>query len=74
MSSGCIEENPELTPREATIMSMSQIQMALVAIALILSAVFLPMVFFGGSTGVIYRQFSATIVSAMVLSVFVAMT
>ena len=69
-----LEENPELTPREATIMSMSQIQMALVAIALILSAVFLPMVFFGGSTGVIYRQFSATIVSAMVLSVFVAMT
>ena len=69
-----LEENPELTPREATIMSMDQIQMALVAIALILSAVFLPMVFFGGSTGVIYRQFSATIVSAMVLSVFVAMT
>jgi multidrug efflux pump len=53
---------------------MSQIQIALVAIALVLSAVFLPMVFFGGSTGVIYRQFSATIVSAMVLSVFVAMT
>ncbi|HEY0630329.1 MAG TPA: efflux RND transporter permease subunit [Sphingomicrobium sp.] len=69
-----MEENPELTPREATIISMSQIQMALIAIALILSAVFLPMVFFGGSTGVIYRQFSATIVSAMVLSVFVAMT
>jgi multidrug efflux pump len=53
---------------------MGQIQMALIAIALVLSAVFLPMVFFGGSTGVIYRQFSATIVSAMVLSVFVAMT
>jgi len=69
-----MEENPEISPREATIMSMDQIQMALVAIALILSAVFLPMVFFGGSTGVIYRQFSATIVSAMVLSVFVAMT
>ena len=69
-----LEENPELSPREATIISMGQIQMALVAIALILSAVFLPMVFFGGSTGVIYRQFSATIVSAMVLSVFVAMT
>src|SRR4029450_4825709 len=69
-----LEENPDLTPREATIMSMSQIQTALVALALILSAVFLPMVFFGGSTGVIYRQFSATIVSAMVLSVFVAMT
>jgi multidrug efflux pump len=48
--------------------------MALIAIALVLSAVFLPMVFFGGSTGVIYRQFSATIVSAMVLSVFVALT
>jgi len=69
-----MEENPDLTPREATIESMGQIQMALVAIALILSAVFLPMVFFGGSTGVIYRQFSATIVTAMVLSIFVAMT
>ena len=69
-----LEENPDLTPREATIKSMGQIQMALIAIALILTAVFLPMVFFGGSTGVIYRQFSATIVSAMVLSIFVAMT
>ena len=69
-----LEEHPELTPREATIMSMNQIQMALIAIALSLSAVFMPMVFFGGSTGVIYRQFSATIVSAMVLSIFVAMT
>jgi multidrug efflux pump len=48
--------------------------MALVAIALVLSAVFLPMVFFGGSTGVIYRQFAATIVSAMTLSVFIALT
>ncbi len=69
-----LDENPEMSPREATILSMGQIQMALVAIALVLSAVFLPMVFFGGSTGVIYRQFSATIVSAMVLSVFIAMT
>jgi multidrug efflux pump len=69
-----MDENPEMTPREATILSMSQIQMALVAIALVLSAVFLPMVFFGGSTGVIYRQFSATIVSAMGLSVFIALT
>ena len=69
-----MHENPEMTPREATIMSMGQIQMALIAIALILSAVFLPMVFFGGSTGVIYRQFSATIVSAMCLSIFVALT
>ena len=69
-----LEEHPDLTPREATVESMGQIQMALVAIALVLSAVFLPMIFFGGSTGVIYRQFSATIVSAMLLSVFVAMT
>jgi len=68
-----LEENPELTPREATIQSMDQIQVALVAIALVLSAVFLPMAFFGGSTGVIYRQFSVTIVSAMVLSVLVAL-
>src|SRR3954465_7452120 len=69
-----MHENPELSPREATILSMSQIQMALIGIALVLSAVFLPMVFFGGSTGVIYRQFSATIVSAMVLSIFIALT
>src|SRR4051794_21876228 len=69
-----MHENPEMTPRDATIASMEQIQMALVAIALVLSAVFLPMIFFGGSTGVIYRQFSATIVSAMALSVFIALT
>jgi multidrug efflux pump len=52
---------------------MKEIQVALIAIALVLSAVFLPMAFFGGSTGVIYRQFSVTIVSAMVLSVLVAL-
>jgi len=69
-----LHEHPELTTKEATIMSMGQIQMALIAIALVLSAVFLPMVFFGGSTGVIYRQFSATIVSAMALSVLLALT
>jgi multidrug efflux pump len=69
-----LHEQPELTVKEATIVSMNQIQMALVAIALVLSAVFLPMVFFGGSTGVIYRQFSATIVSAMALSVLLAIT
>src|SRR3954471_9351904 len=69
-----MDENPEYSAREATIASMEQIQMALVAIALVLSAVFLPMIFFGGSTGVIYRQFSATIVSAMALSVFIALT
>ncbi|HEY4070122.1 MAG TPA: multidrug efflux RND transporter permease subunit [Sphingomicrobium sp.] len=69
-----LHEQPELTTKEATVVSMQQIQMALVAIALVLSAVFLPMVFFGGSTGVIYRQFSATIVSAMALSVLLALT
>jgi len=66
-------ENPGMTPREATIQSMGEIQVALIAIAMVLSAVFLPMAFFGGSTGVIYRQFSLTIVSAMVLSVTVAL-
>ena len=69
-----LEEQPELSTKDATIASMNQIQMALVAIALVLSAVFLPMIFFGGSTGVIYRQFSATIVSAMALSVLLAIT
>lgn len=63
----------DLSPKEATKRSMEQIQGALVGIALVLSAVFIPMAFFGGSTGVIYRQFSITIVSAMVLSVLVAM-
>jgi multidrug efflux pump len=68
-----MEENPGMSPRDATIKSMGEIQIALIAIALVLSAVFLPMAFFGGSTGVIYRQFSLTIVSAMVLSVVVAL-
>jgi hydrophobe/amphiphile efflux-1 (HAE1) family protein len=63
-----------LSPREATRKSMSQITGALVGIAMVLSAVFVPMAFFGGSVGVIYRQFSITIVSSMVLSVLVAMT
>jgi multidrug efflux pump len=67
-----MEENPGMSAREATIESMREITMALIAIALVLSAVFMPMAFFGGSTGVIYRQFAITIVSAMVLSVFVA--
>ncbi len=62
-----------LSPREATRRSMKQISSALVAIALVLSAVFIPMAFFAGSTGVIYRQFSITIVSAMALSVLVAL-
>jgi multidrug efflux pump len=62
-----------LTPREATRKSMSQITGALVGVALVLAAVFVPMAFFPGSTGVIYRQFSVTIVTAMTLSVLVAM-
>jgi hydrophobe/amphiphile efflux-1 (HAE1) family protein len=63
-----------LSPREATQKSMKEISGALVGIAVVLSAVFIPMAFFGGSTGVIYRQFSITVVSAMVLSVLVAMS
>ncbi|WP_336218116.1 efflux RND transporter permease subunit [Citrobacter amalonaticus] len=63
----------QLPPKEATEKSMSQIQGALVGIAMVLSAVFIPMAFFGGSTGAIYRQFSITIVSAMALSVLVAL-
>ena len=62
-----------LSPHDATVKSMKQISGALVSVATVLSAVFIPMAFFGGSTGVIYRQFSITIVSAMVLSVLVAM-
>jgi multidrug efflux pump len=61
-----------LSPLEATRKSMDQITGALVGIALVLSAVFVPMAFLGGSTGIIYRQFTATIVSAMALSVLVA--
>jgi multidrug efflux pump len=66
-------EEPGIRPRDAVIRSMSQVQTALIAIALVLTAVFLPMAFFGGSVGVIYRQFSITIVSSMVLSVIVAL-
>ena len=69
-----IMEEEGLPPAEATRKSMGQITGALVGIALVLSAVFVPMAFFGGSTGVIYRQFSITIVSAMALSVVVALT
>jgi HAE1 family hydrophobic/amphiphilic exporter-1/multidrug efflux pump len=63
-----------LPPREATRKSMDQITGALIGIALVLAAVFVPMAFFGGSVGVIYRQFSITVVSAMALSVVVALT
>src|SRR6185312_15325563 len=61
-----------LSPKEATRRSMDQITGALIGIATVLSAVFIPMAFLQGSTGVIYRQFSISIVSAMILSVIVA--
>ena len=63
-----------LSPREATLKSMREITGALIGVATSLAAVFLPMAFFGGSTGVIYRQFSVTIATSMALSVFVALT
>jgi HAE1 family hydrophobic/amphiphilic exporter-1/multidrug efflux pump len=66
-------ETEGLSPVEAARKSMDEISGALIAIAVVLAAVFLPMAFFGGSTGVIYRQFSVTIVSAMALSVLVAL-
>jgi multidrug efflux pump len=61
-----------LPPREATERSMGEITGALIGVALVLTAVFIPMAFFGGSVGVIYRQFAVTIASAMILSVLVA--
>lgn len=69
-----IMEEEGLSPRDATRKSMGQITGALIGIALVLSAVFVPMAFFGGSTGVIYQQFAITIVSAMALSVVIALT
>ncbi len=67
-----VMRDEKLPPVEATRKSMDQITGALVGIAMVLAAVFMPMAFLTGSTGVIYRQFSITIVSAMALSVFVA--
>jgi multidrug efflux pump len=64
----------DLNPREATLISMKEISSALIGITMVLSAVFLPMAFFGGSVGMIYQQFSVTLVSAMVLSAVVALT
>jgi HAE1 family hydrophobic/amphiphilic exporter-1 len=68
-----VMEEEGLPPYEATAKSMKEITSALIGIGLVLSAVFGPMAFFGGSTGVIYRQFSVTIISAMLLSVLVAL-
>ena len=69
-----VMHDEKLPPREATRRSMQQITGALVGIALVLAAVFVPMAFFGGSVGVIYRQFAITLISAMALSVVVALT
>jgi multidrug efflux pump len=69
-----VMKEEKLSPKEATIKSMKEITSALIGIAVVLSAVFLPMAFFSGSTGVIYRQFSITIVASMTLSVIVALT
>jgi multidrug efflux pump len=68
-----IMHEERLSPRDATLKSMGEITGALIGIGLVLTAVFLPMAFFGGSTGAIYRQFSITIVSAMTLSIMVAL-
>ena len=68
-----IMREERLPPREATLKSMAEITGALIGIGLVLTAVFLPMAFFGGSTGIIYRQFSVTIVSAMLLSIMCAL-
>ena len=68
-----LEEDPHISIKDATIQSMGEISKIVVGIALILSAVFVPMAFFGGSTGVIYRQFSITLITAMVLSALVAL-
>ncbi|WP_141266078.1 efflux RND transporter permease subunit [Thermodesulfovibrio sp. Kuro-1] len=69
-----IMREEKLPVREAVIKSMDQITSALIGIGVVLSAVFAPMAFFKGSTGIIYRQFAITIISAMLLSVFVALT
>ncbi|WP_345337471.1 efflux RND transporter permease subunit [Ferrimonas pelagia] len=68
-----VMEDENLPPREATIRSMQQLSGALVGIGMVLSAVFIPMAFFGGTTGIIYRQFAITIVTAVALSVLVAL-
>lgn len=68
-----VMEEQGVSPKQAALISMQEVQSALFGIALVLSAVLLPMAFFNGSTGIIYRQFSITIVSAMVLSVFMAL-
>ncbi|WP_299068572.1 efflux RND transporter permease subunit [uncultured Psychrobacter sp.] len=68
-----LEEDPDISVKDATVQSMGEISKVVIGIALILSAVFVPMAFFGGSTGVIYRQFSITLITSMALSAMVAL-
>ena len=68
-----LEENPSIQVMDATIQSMSEISKVVIGIALILSVVFVPMIFFGGSSGVIYRQFAVTLMTSMTLSAFIAL-
>ncbi|OAV00979.1 MULTISPECIES: efflux RND transporter permease subunit [Moraxella] len=68
-----LEENPTISVMDATIQSMNEISKVVIGIALILSVVFVPMIFFGGSSGVIYRQFAVTLMTSMALSAFIAL-
>ena len=68
-----LEEDPNISVKDATIQSMNEISKVVIGIALILSVVFVPMIFFSGSTGVIYRQFAATLITSMTLSAVVAL-
>lgn len=68
-----LEENPSIQVMDATIQSMREISKVVIGIALILSVVFVPMIFFGGSSGVIYRQFAVTLMTSMALSAFIAL-
>lgn len=68
-----LEEDPNISVMDATVNSMGEISKVVIGIALILSVVFVPMIFFGGSTGVIYRQFAVTLITSMLLSAFIAL-
>lgn len=68
-----LEENPNISVKEATTRSMDEISKVVIGIAIILSVVFVPMIFFGGSSGVIYRQFAVTLIASMSLSAVIAL-
>lgn len=68
-----LEENPNISVKEATTRSMREISKVVIGIAIILSVVFVPMIFFGGSSGVIYRQFAVTLIASMSLSAVIAL-